>query len=719
MEKLTISITIFLLCLSSHSFAQVPFFADDNTPSEIKAVSRISEDVVKLRWAPTTPEAWRALNEVGFNVDRYTLMVGTEVLDYSSRRKGTRLNDAPLKPSANEKAWQLISRGNDFAPVAAQAIYGESFTPQMGDEFNPETIQNIAQEEQNRFGFTLFAADHSFELASFIGLGIIDNDITPGERYLYKIYPADSTQIFIDTAFAYVDDQSAYPLPKIIDVQADFADKKVSVSWDKEIFSQFYVSFNIEKSRDGLDWELLNDLPFITTDRSITEQTYAHYVDTLEFNNLPYFYRISGRSIFDEQGPPSDAVQGMGKSPLPNFSPFISGVLELNTGELTIEWEFDKEDEAQIIGFHVARSQNADGPFEQISTQIIEANKRLYVDENPVAAAYYVVSAIDMYNRPLESFSALAQLYDEDPPAIPENVRGKIMEDGKMVITWDKNTTDDDFFGNRVWLSNNPYGEYSQITVGPTEKGYHIDSVSLNTLSEIVFIKLTAEDLRGNVSDFSPYAEVMRPDTIAPVAPHFKEYEASNEWIEIGWANSPSGDVSTLEIKKRVKGSTTWVTLKTFNYPEDAGVRFFRDTSGAVKNRFEYMLRVTDDVGLIADSKILELKKIPKAVRNGIEKIESSVDRRDKYINLDWDYSFDEDLIAFRIYRAIDNKPLVIIDALKADDALIKEAKKNQSAQFRFKDESLKMNTTYHYQVKAIFKNGAQSPRSEVIVVDY
>ena len=63
--------------------------------------------------------------------------------------------------------------------------------------------------------------------------------------------------------------------------------------------------------------------------------------------------------------------------------------------------------------------------------------------ETPLPSAYYKIIARDAYGRKMASFEALAQLEDTTPPQAPLDIRGKIMPDGKLVLTWKKNTEAD------------------------------------------------------------------------------------------------------------------------------------------------------------------------------------------------------------------------------------------------------------------------------------
>ncbi|MEL6274423.1 MAG: hypothetical protein AAFU03_04830, partial [Bacteroidota bacterium] len=643
-----------------------------------------------------------------------------QVLDFAERSLATRITPTPIKPWATAEQWRPLMEENDFAAVAAQALYGESFDPTTSepDASQPSSLINTATEQQNRFGFALFSADHSYEVAQAMGLAFIDEGLNPSEQYLYRVYPDTSAGFSIDTGFVHVDPAQEYPLPKILGLQADFENKRVTVSWNKDLFASFYVSYQIERSTDGVTWTTVNDAPFINTDRGPRGEEFAYIVDTLANNNIPHFYRVMGRTPFDEFGPPSDPVQGMGIDPLPTFFPEIDGIYETEEGALNVQWVFDRNRESDITGFYLQRADNDKGPYTVIS-ELIPPDQRFFIDASPLPTNYYKVIGVDTYGREMPSFSALAQTMDSIPPAPPLNVRGKIMEDGTMVITWDKNT-EPDFYGNRVFISNNPYMEFSQITVEPATRGYHIDSVTLNTLTENVYVKVTSLDYRHNTSKFSEMAIVTRPDTIAPAAAVFTGFEAGTEWIALEWANSQSTDITATELLRRSPGDADWELLQRFSFPEEANVTSHNDVTIKSNQRYEYMLRVVDDAELTTDSKIIEVRALRNMVADSIGRVAISADRRAKVVILNWNYENAGELEYFRIYRAIEDGSPVTYATISKAEAVLRERKKgNKTTRFQYVDEEVKMNTAYRYQVKAVFGEGVQSPKSRLVEVAY
>ena len=65
-------------------------YAQSEEIASIKVIGRSFGDSVVLRWAPTSPTAWQALNLYGYKIERYTLV-----------RDSIALQDKPMKVLVN------------------------------------------------------------------------------------------------------------------------------------------------------------------------------------------------------------------------------------------------------------------------------------------------------------------------------------------------------------------------------------------------------------------------------------------------------------------------------------------------------------------------------------------------------------------------------------------------------------------------------------------
>ncbi len=697
---------------------------------------------IKLRWAPTSPLAWRRCNESGYVVVRHTLMRNNQMLPWEERSIAVPVTPTPVLPWKTEAQWKPLMERNQYAAIGAQALLGESFELEAGEASG--ALVNQATEESNRFTFGLFAADHSYEAATAMGLAVEDKNVKANETYLYRVYPAKQItapldtlvmeggqkipmdlRTSIDTGFFSISPKDKFALPKTLEVKADFGNRVATISWNKTLFQQFYVSYQVERSEDGLSWQPLRDLPFVSLDRPGAPSDFMFLIDSLPMNNRPYFYRVSGRTVFDDNGPPSDPVQGMGIDPLPEYFPYIVSVMENEQGRFLIGWDFNVAEESKIAGFRVLRARSDRGAYAPISGAVLlSPAARSFTDDAPLPVNYYKIIAYDQYNREMPSFSAMAQLDDETPPAAPVNVRGAVLKDGSMVITWDANK-EPDMQGYRVYIANHPNDEFTQITRRTVPTNHFIDTVSLKTLSREIYVQVMAFDFRQNASPFSKMATVLRPDTIAPAPPAFKDLVADEKGVNLTWANSQSKDVLRHELMRRAKEEQAWEKIAEFSIQQATEkTTRYTDSTGVTGRDYLYQIVAVDNSDLRGLSQTVEARVLDNFIRPQVTAVEATPDRRNKTVELSWQYTELDKVRLFEIYRATGDEKLKRYRAfspaeLMAADEKNTGKKARKGFAYKAQDKDLRMNTNYTYSVRAIYHDGGLSPLSEPVKVNY
>src|SRR5258708_36182485 len=114
------------------------------------------------------------------------------------------ITPAPLKPKPLEQ-WKTDAEKNDYSAIAAQAIYGSSFQVTLPQNGSFTEVVNRSKEQEQRFSFALFAADHSFQTAKLSALGFKHSTAKKDERYLYRVYVANQdSKIKLNTGIFYL-----------------------------------------------------------------------------------------------------------------------------------------------------------------------------------------------------------------------------------------------------------------------------------------------------------------------------------------------------------------------------------------------------------------------------------------------------------------------------------------------------------------------------------
>jgi fibronectin type 3 domain-containing protein len=506
----------------------------------------------------------------------------------------------------------------------------------------------------------------------------------------------------IDTGYVFVGVEDKRELPKPVKLAAKPGDKVVMLSWPKIYYEDIYIAYKVERSLDGTVFKEVTKLPVINTESGKNLRSDLIYkLDSLEQNNVRHFYRIKGLTSFGDTGPPSDVVSTMGVKTF-DATPAISKIKVDDNTKVLLKWDFPSSAADELKGFNILRSTEADNNFMIINKELVKPDVSTYVDEQPRATNYYRVQALGKHDQVSVSFPNLVQLEDSIPPVSPQGLKASVSNDGAITLSWSANT-ENDLIGYRVFRSNYKSEEYSQVTTSPSKQNLFVDTVSIKTLSDKVYYKITAVDQRFNSSTFSEMLEVNRPDIIPPIPALFKKYSIKPEGVLLEWTASPSTDITKYEIWRSDKAQKLMMFLKEYQ-PGDS-VRTFLDITASAGVLYQYILYTFDDAGFkISNPQLFQVKVPLPAFVAAPENVVASVDRVNKFIQLTWQFNLPQ-VEKYLIYRAKGEEPITL--------------HKRHNAAGLYEDRDLEMNTTYRYRVQAIMTNGVQSKLSEEITVTF
>jgi uncharacterized protein len=683
--KKTFFSLLILCCVSTANL----WSQKDSSSCAVRMMARATPDSILLRWAPVNYETWRKGIRSGYKVLRYTLYKNGAL---TTKKQAKQLTPQPLKPYPLDK-WELMAETNNYAGVAAQAVYGNDFTPQADNTSPVISIFNKATEQQNRFAFSLFAADASAPVAKAMGLYYADHQVVAGEKYLYMVFPASGDPLPCDTAFVYTGTDEYVPLVKPVISEIIPGNKTATLQWKSPEGRWGYTAFELQRSADnGKSFTAVNTAPLINTFPDKPLQDFNFYIDSLPDNHLRYTYRLRGINPFGEKGPFSDTLSLLGKEPLGTM-PHITSHETLTEG-VRLQWDFDKNSEGLIHGFKVMRSVNSTTGFETVNNDI-PANIRSYTDKHPLPTAYYTVTAWNDRGGLATSFPVLVQLIDSIPPAPPVGLTGTVDTSGLVNLHWNANT-ESDIYGYRVYRANSRTEEFSQLTVAPIRDTLFKDKIVLKTLSPHVYYKVLANDKRQNHSAFSAVLEIKRPDVVPPVTPVIRDVYSSSKGVTILWVHSSSPDVAKEHVLRREAGSSKWERYAGITKLDS----LYTDSLSVTGTRYEYALQATDEGGLTSViDQVVTGVRLEARPQKPVLKVE--VKKSESMILLHW--------VAMpkgkcMIYRSEDNAPLRLHAACP----------ENVSG---FSDKKINPGHTYRYALKVVGEKGVVV--SDVVTVSY
>ncbi|MBB1140657.1 fibronectin type III [Myroides sp. WP-1] len=682
-----------MLLLSALSFAQDTSEAIEQPM--VKIAARAQEDAVLLRWGVTTPSAWRKAKENGYVLYRRLVKKDGQIIEHAPKET---LADN-IQP-ATQELWEkaIVEDKNEYAAVIAQALFGESFQMEDTGEIEDSElgrIINTAEEIDQRFLFSLYAADMSFEASLLAGWGYIDRKVKKGEEYIYQVEVRAENSIGKGATLIGVDQYE--PLPMIEDFIAMGGDKNVLFGWSATLYRNVYVSYVIEKSEqeEGPFFPLsergIVDLHAATADSK--QNPLIYYADTLAINNKAYYYRIYGISSFGEKGQVSKpiVVKGIVEN---EVAPVLQGFSYDNQGGVELFWDFPKEKEADIKGFELEVATSMEGGFTRVGG-ILDKTKRSHKQKDLEPSNYFKVAAIGLNDRKVQSMSVLVQPIDSIPPAIPTGLQGQIDSLGVVRLTWNANT-EKDLLGYRIIRGQQADEDFVDVFRNAYPTNQYIDSVNLKFSNKKVYYRIAAEDKRHNVSEFSEVLVLEKPTTIPPIAPIFINFELQADGVVLFWENSSSEDVDLVVLSRRKRGEVLWQSLAHFSEGESS---YTDQHNLEPKQEYEYQIQAKNTANLWSDSGAINTKITIETLnikaRKVLKNIEAIVDREKRRVLLKWDYSVDKAKIdSIEIYKNEVGKTPFLWKVIKSSDADF------------ILDSQLSLNTAYEYHLLPNVKEG-------------
>jgi hypothetical protein len=664
--------------------------------STIKILANPKRTSVVLRWAPTDPFTWQLGNKHGYVIERFVLSENGKLAE-QLKGQGKALTSQPIKPLSPAE-FEKLSQTEERAAIVQEALYGTNFTV-LADDAGPAAILKHNQEQENRFGMALFACDFSPQIATAAGLMWIDRSITPGVQYVYRVRLAQQPAgVAIKPGVVVVNPASERNLPQPTHLQAEFADRKVTLSWPVYLHRGFYSAYLIERSTDNKNFRPLSDIPYVFTDQERNPKK-AYFVDSLPNNTQTYYYRIKGMSPFGEKGPASEVAQGTGKDDVSGMIVIQSAQVKDNRS-VTLTWSFPAAFRPGVSGYYIGHATQAEGPYQDVNPKMLSPDKGTFTHQPGAHNNYYCVRVIGKDAKEVaRSFPYLVQLEDTIAPVVASGLVGSVDSLGVVRLSWKPNP-DADLNGYRVFRANSLGEEFVERTEYILKKPAFTDTISLNTLTKEVYYRILAVDKNYNPSPLSPYLLLKRPDRIAPVPPVLRKASLQNQGIALQWENSPSDDVASTRLYRR---EATAAPVLLYEWTGDSKTSIL-DSSLVLGKTYAYTFQVIDSAGnhSATDSPSIQFET---GVRPAVSKIKSVADREQKKIVLTWKYEL-EGVERCVIYRAKAGQPLQLYQTMKGNPQT-------------FEDRDLAVNNAYTYKIKVFFAGGVQSQLSQGVQVVY
>ncbi len=566
----------------------------------IRVLAKAYGDSIVLRWAPTKPWAWSALNTSGYTIERI------EVSTPGNPRQ--KLTTQPLKPLSLDQFKANFAKDNRYAAIAAQCLYGTNFTASIRKGYAGQGDQ--ASVFGDRYGFALQVADYNGPVAKAEALRWTDTRVKPGVVYAYIVYPAAApARGRIDTGGIIIPDSVVGVFrPKLAGLVA--GDRIAEVHWNR-FQRENYSGYYIDRSDDGQHFHTVNALPFYSSvpDSGQVKKDTVHarqyallqtkqvFEDSLPRNYHRYYFRIRGINAFSETSDYSDTLAVMGLDLTPPAPPIVGKPQYLGKKSFRLSWRRIGK-ETDFSGWMVTRARQVGGPYTTMTPSLLPATQTTFIDTGAYAhgQTYYIVAAVDTVGNMGVSLAALALVPDTTPPARPAGLKGHIDRQGHVYLSWKRNM-EEDMKGYKVYFANGPEHAYSQITIAPDVDTSFIDSIGLKTLTKLIWYEVVAVDQNNNHSKYSAPVQLKRPDVVPPAPPAASHVIVDSAGVHIDWIRSPSTDVVGYQLYRRT-GDTIWMPLVRVSPDTTKAGWHFTDSTMQPLTAYQYSAEAIDDDSL-------------------------------------------------------------------------------------------------------------------------
>ena len=661
------------------------------TGEEITVLTFNHGDSVSLRWAPATEALFQKSVESGYLVQRRKT-VESQWTTISPK----------LKPITKAK-FESLADVNPDAAVLVEILYPSADRSAEetagGSPYEPK-LESVPGETSFEDGLlyamALFSCDISIDVAKAAALHFVDKTVEKSATYQYRVvFPEDEKSAGADVKPATVDMSRLTVLPAPSDFEGSFDERHAQFDWSTEKHVGYYSAYNVERSTDGVHFTELRERPFVQAYTSEEMANTGLFRDTFqEDDETTYYYRLKGYSPFGVYGPVSNVVKG---EPKFNFDklPIAVDTVILNKKNEEVRWTFDKKYERKIKGFRISRTSDYKS-FSYENSELVSPSKRSYKTARRYdRTQYYAVIAVgkdDTESKRQEKQSSYYLSFRPDtiPPAVPTGLRAEVDSAGVVTVEWNRNE-EVDMLGYQLYFSNSGNeDDYYNLTDTVYPQTKYTYEIPLNTLTNSVYYRVVAIDKSYHRSQWTDAVRLAKPDTVAPAPIVFDLLRQPEGKVVVGWENSPSEDVSHMELYRQIDDTGKVIMLKRYDLTKRRAETSFDDSYEFKGEIVQYFMNIYDAAG--NETRVHTEKFQTKGTRPGcIGGLKVSVTNTEdkKQARLTWKITSDTEIKRYVIYRKKDDEPMLDIASVRGN-ALY------------YEDSRLAVGSVYKYIVRPI-----------------
>jgi uncharacterized protein len=725
---------IILLIIFSLSY----YLGQAQTNDTIQIIIRPKTDKILIRWQPSNEVIWnKGINPItgGYYVERKTVeRNGSPVTE-----NYIRLNSGqPVKPLSDSDFQNWLVQTQYPSPktpgkfttdsiyhlIVAQSLFRPVTGSPNATVTTPSGVDNDRRTElRARFDYAMMGAAFSYSAAKMSGLGFVDLTTLPNEKYKYRVILANSVPS--DNIFSaeskVAGATSTNTLPTIPKPRFKFKINQVELDWrlDTLGLKEEYIGYNVERAEGTQPFKRINKkillLAYQGSEDSVQKSNGADilaYRDNPIVNKRTYFYRLVGKTLFDEYAY-SAPISGQA---LPEYAPTIKFADMISETAVRVNWEFlapldsgqiarDPNEAIPVKRYFIERGTN-DSTFVIVKDNISPTDTTVVLDFpkggaiNADDAHYLRITAVpDIAGaKNFTSGVVLVQPIDSIAPYAPKIIDAKVRvltknDLAEVTLTYQPDPRNTDVVGYHIFRSDKAGNEMVQIS-DTLQKAIYKDTINVTLLNDVILYRVLAVDKRGNRSPLSDSIVVQRPDVIPPTAPIIKKASTTGEGVELRWIRGIDREASLNHaiFKKLIPTDTEW-TIVADNLTKLSDT-IYVDKNVLAGKRYVYIVVATDK----SSNKSISVPRVVD-VANGvafsaeIKSLRAIANLTKKAIDINWDVKGDN-FSQFQIYRSIYPNSLTSWNTTGGDELAAV-------------DRSVEKLVKYRYAIRGILPDGS------------
>ena len=313
----------------------------------------------------------------------------------------------------------------------------------------------------------------------------------------------------------------------------------VLLTWDDNSSNEEYFEL----------WRKVSSSGTFVLYKTLDENTIA-YKDQNLSESITYYYKVRAGNEYGESDY-SNVVTTLGGSS------FNLQAEALGASSIQLTWE---DEETNIIGFYIQRTDPSSGDFEQID--IADASDREYTDASCEASTSYTyrISSFNSTSQSAWSNEATATTADTDIDG-PSDLVATFNTSGRYVeVEWVDNSDDED--GSYIERRKGTSGSYSQI--GTTEADVNVYEDYSASTGSVYYYRVRQISTEGYFTEYSNADSAYIPE-LAPFEPSDLEIynvEGADTLFSLIWTDN-SNDEEGFQVYKKTGSSGSY---KLYNY---------------------------------------------------------------------------------------------------------------------------------------------------------